>query len=260
MASRCELELLLLPYSMLIKYIDELEEIRWNIIVMDEGHVVKNDRTVLYKACMKLTHARSRIVLSGTPIQNKLGELWSLLSVITNPMGWMDKSSFEDRYEKPIALSKSYKASLEAARIGQVREEELRVIVRKYYISRKKESLSGDSALKGKEDYIILCDLSDLQKRMYQYVLSLPDFDNIRRQYEPCACPNGRRMSLQRKDCCIECSVPYIRVKSNSASTEGQAKPKKYYTIDQRAVIWRQLHPVFYLCGHWINSMLLTLN
>lgn len=59
-------------------------QVRWSLIVWDEGHVLKSDTTKMYKAAYGIKKAHSRIILTGTPIQNELEELWSLLNVVTN--------------------------------------------------------------------------------------------------------------------------------------------------------------------------------
>ena len=62
---------------------DLLSGVGWNVVCLDEAHVIKNRETVTSEAVMSLT-ASSRIVLTGTPVQNYLGELWNLFQFL-NP-------------------------------------------------------------------------------------------------------------------------------------------------------------------------------
>ena len=68
----------------LLQHNDELlTEKQWETIVLDEAQAIKNPQTQRWKTVMKLK-GKNRIALSGTPIENHLGELWSIFSFI-NP-------------------------------------------------------------------------------------------------------------------------------------------------------------------------------
>lgn len=92
-------------YNKMEMYASELAAVTWSVIVWDEGwsedcsgplwsfliltysslvgHTLKNDITKGYKAAAKIKMARSRIMLTGTPIQNKLEEFWCLLNLVS---------------------------------------------------------------------------------------------------------------------------------------------------------------------------------
>ncbi len=72
----------------------------WNCIILDEAQAIKNAHTKRWKAVMKLK-ANARIALSGTPIENHLGELWSIFSFI-NPGLLGSIQSFQNKYSTPI--------------------------------------------------------------------------------------------------------------------------------------------------------------
>jgi len=59
-----------------------LSEIRFDIVVVDEGHKAKNINTDLRKNLVNLRVKHSRFVLSGTPLQNNLNELWSVFDFV----------------------------------------------------------------------------------------------------------------------------------------------------------------------------------
>ena len=189
---------------------------------------------------MQLVHARSRIVLSGTPIQNDLMELWSLFQIIHNPENPLgNKMDFKNNFERPISLGRSTKAGLETFEVGKEKSAKVQKILREYYISRQKTSLTGANSLGGKEDAIILCEMSELQKEIYQYCLDLPDFDNAKYNKVICDCDLGQEKLWTRRECpnCSEYQYPFDR------------DPKlTYQVIDKRAVIWRQMHPNNKLC------------
>lgn len=66
-------------------------DLHWNWCVLDEGHVIKNHKSQLAVAVKKV-HANHRLVLSGTPIQNNVLDLWSLFDFLMP--GYMGEHSF----------------------------------------------------------------------------------------------------------------------------------------------------------------------
>ena len=81
--SAVQSDVFLVSYRMLVSEKDLLSGVRWNVVCLDEAHVIKNRETVTSEVVMSLT-ASSRIVLTGTPVQNYLGELWNLFQFL-NP-------------------------------------------------------------------------------------------------------------------------------------------------------------------------------
>lgn len=77
----------------------------WETVVLDEAQAIKNAQTQRWKAVMKLK-AKSRVALSGTPIENHLGELWSIFSFI-NPGLLGSIKHFQNKYALPIETKQS---------------------------------------------------------------------------------------------------------------------------------------------------------
>jgi SNF2 family DNA or RNA helicase len=170
---RNEVEILIGSYHKFTNNANRLSKISWNVTVFDEGHQMKNIKTNTYKAAMSLTRTRSCIMLTGTPIQNTSKELWSLLSLIDH--NFMNKKDFDSYYATPIERSMNNNAAKECIDMGNKRKKELQRLLKTYHIARKKESLTGTNALKGKDDVIVMCDLSPLQQLLMKEVLLLPD-------------------------------------------------------------------------------------
>ena len=59
-----------------------LSEMRYDVVVIDEGHKAKNKNTQFRKDCAALRVKGHRIILSGTPLQNNLLELWSIFDLV----------------------------------------------------------------------------------------------------------------------------------------------------------------------------------
>src|SRR5262249_34536119 len=70
-------DILIVSYALLQQDADALASIEWNTVVLDEAQFIKNASSLRAKAAFAL-HARYRVALTGTPIENHLGDLWSI--------------------------------------------------------------------------------------------------------------------------------------------------------------------------------------
>ena len=93
-------DLVICSYGLLQTHIDSLKSVKWCTIVMDEAQAIKNPQAKRTKAAMELS-GDFKIALTGTPIENHLGELWSLFRFI-NPglLGSIER--FNNRFAQPI--------------------------------------------------------------------------------------------------------------------------------------------------------------
>lgn len=93
-------DVVLTTYGLLVREEEALTKPQWNVVCLDEAHTIKNRGTKMSAAAMKLK-ADSRVILTGTPIQNYLSELWNLFQFL-NPglLGTFD--SFMNKYILPI--------------------------------------------------------------------------------------------------------------------------------------------------------------
>ncbi len=93
-------DIVLTTYGLLVREEEALTKLQWNIVCLDEAHTIKNRGTKMSSSAMKLK-SESRVILTGTPIQNYLSELWNLFQFL-NPglLGSFD--SFMNKYIIPI--------------------------------------------------------------------------------------------------------------------------------------------------------------
>jgi len=98
----------LLSYGTAVRDCELLKGFHWNTIVIDEAQNIKNPATLNWKTVSSLP-ARWKIALSGTPVENKLEELWAILSA-TCPGILGSRDEFKKRYEWPIVKNGSEKA------------------------------------------------------------------------------------------------------------------------------------------------------
>ena len=95
-------------YEVVRNDITSLQDMDWHYCILDEGHIIKNAKTKLTKA-VKQIKAVHRLILSGTPIQNNVLELWSLFDFLM-PGFLGTESSFNERFSKPILSNRDGKA------------------------------------------------------------------------------------------------------------------------------------------------------
>jgi TATA-binding protein-associated factor len=101
-------DVVITSYEVVRNDIGNLEERHWFYCILDEGHVIKNAKTKLTKA-VKCIRAQHRLILSGTPIQNNVLELWSLFDFLM-PGFLGTESSFNERFGRPILSNRDGKA------------------------------------------------------------------------------------------------------------------------------------------------------
>lgn len=143
---------------------DILTPLNWNYLVLDEGHLIKNPRAKVTMA-VKSLQSNHRLILSGTPIQNNVLELWSLFDFLMPGFLGTEKV-FLDRFAKPIAASRFSKSSSKEQEAGALAIEALHKQVLPFLLRRLKEEVLDDLPPKILQNYY--CDLSDLQKKLFE--------------------------------------------------------------------------------------------
>ncbi|KAL1131031.1 hypothetical protein AAG570_012268 [Ranatra chinensis] len=155
--------LIVASYDVVRKDIDFFSSIKWNYCILDEGHIIKNGKTKVSIAIKQL-NANHRLILSGTPIQNNVLELWSLFDFLMPGFLGTEKQ-FNARYSKPILASRDPKSSSKEQEAGVLAMEALHRQVLPFVLRRMKEDVLKDLPPKITQDYY--CDLSPLQVQLY---------------------------------------------------------------------------------------------
>ncbi|MCQ2272982.1 MAG: SNF2 family helicase [Bacteroidales bacterium] len=145
-------DIIVITYGLLVTQTEALSKKMWNVICLDEAHQIKNKNTRTSNAAMEL-HSNHRMILTGTPIQNHLGDLWNLFQFINPGMlgPWQD---FLDKYIR------SGEAETEETR------EKLRSLTTPFILRRTKESVLKD--LPEKISYPHLVELSNEEMLVYE--------------------------------------------------------------------------------------------
>lgn len=146
-------DLVLTTYGMLLKQ-EWLRRREWSLIILDEAQAIKNPGTRQTRAVKELK-APVRMALTGTPVENSLGDLWSLFDFL-NP-GLLGSAGEFTRYTKRLA---------QGAETGAFAP--LRQLVRPYILRRLKSDRSVITDLPDKTEMRALCGLTRRQAALYE--------------------------------------------------------------------------------------------
>merc|ERR1719334_326231 len=146
----------------------QLQDIDWDYIVVDEAHRIKNTNSKLIKE-LKQYHSVNRLLLTGTPLQNDLSELWSLFNFLLPGIfddqnvfeSWFNaKDLQEDGEERKRVLAQEQHNSILAT---------LHQILTPFLLRRVKADV--DLQIPPKKELLVYCPLSEIQKEMYRAIV-----------------------------------------------------------------------------------------
>ncbi|WFD20347.1 TATA-binding protein-associated factor mot1 [Malassezia caprae] len=135
----------------------------WHYCLLDEGHVICSAKTKTTRA-VKQIRAQHRLILSGTPIQNNVLELWSLFDFLMPGFLGSDQS-FHERFARPVLACRSGKPSAAEKEAATLALEALHKQIVPFLLRRLKEDVLNDLPPKIIQD--VECELSDVQKTLY---------------------------------------------------------------------------------------------
>lgn len=165
-------DVLIISYDQLRKYIDRLSVMKAiDLIVCDEGHRLKNAEIKTTRA-VDMMPTRRRIVLSGTPIQNDLGEFHAMVGFV-NPGILGNIDLFNRVYQEPIMRGREPNADDETRDLGSDRANFLARMTQKF-ILRRTQSIN-EKYLPAKVDMTVFCRLGQEQEATYERVHAMAD-------------------------------------------------------------------------------------
>jgi superfamily II DNA or RNA helicase len=142
-------------YPVLARDLEKAQEFEFHLLILDEAQTIKNSRSLVHRACRSLV-ARHRLCLSGTPVENNLGELWALFDFLM-PGLLGDAASFRTRFRTPIEQAGN--------------EEQLEVLrnkLRPFILRRTKEAVATE--LPPKTEMVRPVELTGAQRDLYESI------------------------------------------------------------------------------------------
>lgn len=153
-------DLVITSYPLLVRDAEYLRPIEWHVVALDEAQYIKNPKSKVAQVCGTLK-SRHRVCLTGTPIENHLGELWSLFQFLM-PGILGDADNFRSYYRTPIEKE------------GDVeRQQQLAARLQPLLLRRTKSAVAKD--LPPKTEILHTIDLGKAQTDLYETIRAAMD-------------------------------------------------------------------------------------
>jgi DNA excision repair protein ERCC-6 len=206
---------LVTTYSGLQTYAPVLIPVDWDCAILDEGHKIRNPNTSITIHCKEL-RTPHRLILSGTPMQNNLSELWSLFDFVF-PMRLGTLVDFRNQFEFPIRQGGYANASNLQVQTAARCAETLKDAISPYLLQRFKIDVASD--LPKKSEQVLFCKLSPLQRKAYEQFLNSQECNSILA---------GRRQVLYGVDMLRKiCNHPDLITHKLFSTSAGYGEPSK---------------------------------
>ncbi|OTB07078.1 hypothetical protein M426DRAFT_318445 [Hypoxylon sp. CI-4A] len=191
------LEIMITTYTTYKNGRDQVNRIPWDVVVADECHSIKDINAEITRA-MNEINCLCRIGLTGTAIQNKYEELWTLLNW-TNPGVFGTLGEWRNTICKPLTIGQSHDATLHQLSEARKTAKKLRDNLLPRFFLRRMKSLIAHQLPK-KTDRVVFCPLSDLQREAYENILKGDIANFVRTAFDHCPCGSGNKSGW----CCFK--------------------------------------------------------
>ena len=149
---------LITSYQLVVQDTQYFQKIRWQYMVLDEAQAIKSSQSSRWKSLLGF-HCRNRLLLTGTPIQNNMQELWALLHFIM-PSLFDSHDEFSDWFSKDIESHAQSNTKLNEDQLKR-----LHMILKPFMLRRIKKHVQKELGDKIEED--VYCDLTYRQRAYY---------------------------------------------------------------------------------------------
>lgn len=229
--NRVKFQVLITTYETIIADVEELLQIFWEQIIVDEGHRLKNKNAKLVRCLLRLNIKR-RMLLTGTPIQNNTEELWTLLNYV-EPEVFFSSEEFLSRFGE----------LKEASQVEDLQRE-----IRPYVLRRMKENV--EKSIPPKEETIIDIELTTLQKQYYRAIYER-NRDFLFKGVDKANLPSLMNIEMELRKCC---NHPFLIKGVEEKAVPHGATNDEYFDITVAAsgklVLLDKLLPKLYTEGH----------
>ncbi|KXJ90919.1 P-loop containing nucleoside triphosphate hydrolase protein [Microdochium bolleyi] len=184
------LEVMITTYGTYKNHADQINRVQWDVVVADECHTIK-ESTAGVTIAMNQINALCRIGLTGTAIQNKYEEFWTLLNW-TNPGQFGTVGEWKRAISRPLTIGQSHDATMQQLREARdVADKLVKNLLPRFFLRRMKSLIAHQ--LPKKSDRVVFCPLSDLQRTSYKKLLESPIVDFVRSAFQLCRCGSGSK-------------------------------------------------------------------
>ncbi|KAA0038015.1 protein CHROMATIN REMODELING 8 isoform X1 [Cucumis melo var. makuwa] len=223
--------LLITTYEQLRLLGDKLLDVEWGCAVLDEGHRIRNPNAEVTLVCKQLQTVH-RIIMTGSPIQNKLKELWSLFDfVFPGKLGVLPV--FEAEFAVPISVGGYANASPLQVSTAYRCAVVLRDLIMPYLLRRMKADVNAH--LPKKTEHVLFCSLTSEQRSVYRAFLASSEVESIL---------DGNRNSLSGIDVMRKiCNHPDLLEREHAFQNPDYGNPErsgKMKVVEQVLKVWKE--------------------
>lgn len=208
----CDFDVVISSYEIVIREKASFRKFDWQYIIIDEAHRIKNEESLLSQI-IRMFHSRNRLLITGTPLQNNLHELWALLNFIL-PDVFGDSEAFDQWFQSDNKDEN-----------GNDKEEDvilqLHKVLQPFLLRRIKSDV--EKSLLPKKEMNVYVSMSDMQRKWYQKILE-KDIDAVNGANKKESKTRLLNIVMQLRKCC---NHPYL--------FEG-AEPGPPFTTDEHLV------------------------
>ena len=171
---------LITSYTLAVSDAVVLKKKKWHYLVLDEAHNIKNFQSQRWQTLLAYK-SRARLLLTGTPLQNNLTELWSLLYFLASKNHEESQTSFGDLAKFSKAFRRPVDQILEAGKEALDEEAQdivnkLHKVLRPHLLRRLKADV--EKQMPKKYEHVMVCRLSKRQRQLYDEYMHLKDTKN----------------------------------------------------------------------------------
>ncbi|KAK8790823.1 hypothetical protein WA158_005454, partial [Blastocystis sp. Blastoise] len=219
---------ILTTYEFIIKDKSCFKNIQWEYLIIDEGHRMKNSGSKLFQVLTKYYKNKRKLLLTGTPLQNSLPELWSLLNFIL-PRLFESSEDFDTWFNKPFSHFGGSTGGTEVLTSEEslIIINRLHEVIRPFILRREKKNVLD--RLPDKKEILLYSDLSAWQKVVYKQL------SNGYYMTPQEGLTNAKKVSA--RNCLMQlrkiCDHPYLFLKSGWIIDEGIVRTSgKFVLLD----------------------------
>ncbi|XP_051908900.1 chromatin-remodeling ATPase INO80 isoform X2 [Hippocampus zosterae] len=146
-------------YQLVVQDVKYFQRVKWQYMVLDEAQALKSSTSVRWKILLQF-QCRNRLLLTGTPIQNTMAELWALLHFIM-PTLFDSHEEFNEWFSKDIESHAENKSTIDENQLSR-----LHMILKPFMLRRIKKDVENE--LSDKIEILTYCQLTSRQRLLYQ--------------------------------------------------------------------------------------------
>eukprot|EP01028_Stygiella_incarcerata_P004396 TRINITY_DN195_c0_g1_i1.p1 TRINITY_DN195_c0_g1~~TRINITY_DN195_c0_g1_i1.p1 ORF type:complete len:710 (+),score=220.78 TRINITY_DN195_c0_g1_i1:1493-3622(+) len=223
-----------------------LKKVAWKYIVVDEGHRMKNHKCKLVQS-LSTFRSRHRLLLTGTPLQNNIHELWALLHFVM-PSIFDNLVNFDEWFNKPFqSICDTGDPLLDIDETSTIMTiQSLHRVLRPFLLRREKKQVEQ---LPEKVEKLIRCDMSGMQKRLYEQVREGVIFDDSRH----IRALNAPMVQLRKV-----CNHPFLFYDEMWDASDDDSiirSSGKFVMLDNIIAKMRKMNHKMLLFSQWVRSL-----